>query len=36
LQASFSRLILQFTNLQARIQENHPEFQVWRVPDRQL
>jgi hypothetical protein len=28
LQASLSRLTLQFTDLQARIQEDHPEFQI--------
>jgi hypothetical protein len=35
LQISFSRLTLQFTDLQATIQEDHPKFQVCRVPDRQ-
>jgi hypothetical protein len=28
LQASFNRLILWFTDLQARIQEDHPKFQI--------
>jgi hypothetical protein len=34
LQASFSRLTIKFIDLQARIQEDHPDFQLWKVPDR--
>jgi hypothetical protein len=33
LQASFKRLPVQFIDLQARIQEDHHDFQLWRVLD---
>ena len=33
LQASFGRLTLRFINLQARISEEHPDFQLIRVQD---